>query len=238
MIVNFRRSASIAALACVALLGAACGGDDDDARTASEAEEAQAKSGEMERDMGDKDHDMGDMDKEGMHQAEATTGGAKAAAAGPRPTIYGHGAEASQATRVIEIKMSDDFRFDPGELHAKKGEVITFRVTNIGKLVHELTIGGENAQALHGLEMRSEEHSAEMGTGEMGSGEGHDPAHGAVDPAQLAELDKKAAAFLGVHVMPGETKELTWAFTGESPLIGCHIPGHWDAGMRGRVMVA
>ena len=37
----------------------------------------------------------------------------------------------------------------------------------------------------------------------------------------------------------GETKELTWTFTvaGEV-LIGCHQPGHYQAGMVGKIKVA
>jgi uncharacterized cupredoxin-like copper-binding protein len=41
-----------------------------------------------------------------------------------------------------------------------------------------------------------------------------------------------------VTVAAGETKELTWAFTEPGTvLIGCHQPGHYDAGMKGQITV-
>lgn len=182
-------------------------------------------------------------------------GPAEEAAPGARPTTYGHGADPSSASRVIEITLTDDFRFDPAEFEVAQGEVVTLRLTNTGKLVHELTIGGTKAQELHELEMRSEDHDMDMG-GEMDGAMGDDAAMGdhkamadpegaraddegggGPDATRIAELDAGAAAFDSVHVMPGETQELTWAFTGESPLIGRHIPGHWDSGMRGRIAV-
>lgn len=37
---------------------------------------------------------------------------------------------------------------------------------------------------------------------------------------------------------PGETKEVTWKFTVAGTfLIGCHQPGHYDAGMVGSITV-
>jgi len=37
---------------------------------------------------------------------------------------------------------------------------------------------------------------------------------------------------------PGETKSLVWQFTEAGKLeVACHIPGHYEAGMRSRVVV-
>ena len=39
-------------------------------------------------------------------------------------------------------------------------------------------------------------------------------------------------------IEPGETKELTWHFTeGGEVLIGCHVPGHYAAGMKAEISV-
>ena len=38
-----------------------------------------------------------------------------------------------------------------------------------------------------------------------------------------------------VMVAPGETTELVWTFgEGESLEFGCNVPGHFEAGMRGK----
>lgn len=41
-----------------------------------------------------------------------------------------------------------------------------------------------------------------------------------------------------IRIEPGETAELTWTFTDPGTvLMGCHEPGHYDAGMRGTITV-
>lgn len=122
---------------------------------------------------------------------------------------FGEPADAASADRVVEIDALDAFAFDPDEITVEAGETVTFRVTNTGAIPHDFTLGDEAMQDEHEAEM------AEMG-GEM---EMHD------EPNLLA-------------LEPGETKELTWHFTqaGEI-LIGCHQPGHYDAGMKATVTV-
>jgi uncharacterized cupredoxin-like copper-binding protein len=42
----------------------------------------------------------------------------------------------------------------------------------------------------------------------------------------------------GLVVQPGETKSLTWRFAEGGPVqFACHIPGHYPAGMKGRIRV-
>lgn len=42
----------------------------------------------------------------------------------------------------------------------------------------------------------------------------------------------------GISLKPGETKELTYTFAEASPtLAGCHIPGHYDGGMKAQITV-
>jgi uncharacterized cupredoxin-like copper-binding protein len=40
-----------------------------------------------------------------------------------------------------------------------------------------------------------------------------------------------------VTIPPGETVETTYTFDGDNLLFGCHLPGHYDYGMRGLVVV-
>lgn len=59
-----------------------------------------------------------------------------------------------------------------------------------------------------GDEAEQNEHEEEMAHGGMGHGE-----------------------MAGVMVAPGDTKELTFTFTPGEWLAGCHVPGHYPAGM-------
>jgi uncharacterized cupredoxin-like copper-binding protein len=114
---------------------------------------------------------------------------------------FGAPADPTDADRVIEIEAKDDFSFAPAEISVAVGETVTFRISNTGILPHDFTIGDEAMQA---------EHEEEMSGGEM---------HGGADPN-------------AVFLEPGETKELTFAFMDAGSLIvGCHVPGHYAAGM-------
>ena len=103
--------------------------------------------------------------------------------------------------RTIEVRMSDDLRFDPDEITVSAGETVRFVVTNDGRTQHEFLIGDELTQA------RFEE---EMG----GGGIRHEMDAGvSVDPGQA------------------ETFEYEFAEAGVELLAACHEPGHYDAGM-------
>ena len=125
------------------------------------------------------------------------------------PFTFGEPGIAVLADRVIEIETTDTLRFDPGALEVALGETITFRVTNNGLAAHDYTLGDQATQTEHGAMM------AQMGG--------------------MTMPDEPNAVVLQV----GETKELTWTFTvpGEV-LIGCHQPGHYEAGMVATITVA
>lgn len=112
---------------------------------------------------------------------------------------------------VIEITASDDLRFDRQEITVKVGDTVTFKVTNSGAIDHEFVLGPESVQMAH----------------EDANMEGM--AHGGMDAeGQLAAL----------AISPGQTEEATVTFEEPGELIfGCHIPGHYAAGMRGTVTI-
>ncbi len=118
----------------------------------------------------------------------------------------GQAADASKATRTIEIKQLDTRKFDPARIDVKKGETVTIRVTNTATSLHEFFLGDEKAQ---------EDHKKEMA---------------AMGDAEMKMSDTQSRLFME----PGESKSITWTFTdaGEIPF-GCHMPGHYDGGMRG-----
>ncbi len=121
---------------------------------------------------------------------------------------WGEPAEASQADRVVEIHMLDELRFEPASVDVKVGETVTFKVVNDGKLEHDFTLGDAETQ---------DAHDAEMAAGL--SGMGH---------------DQPNVMTLG----SGAGGELTWHFTAPATILyGCHIPGHYAAGMFGTLLI-
>lgn len=120
---------------------------------------------------------------------------------------FGSPADAADAVRLIEIQTTDALTFEPADIIVAVGETVTFRLSNDGAVIHDFTLGDQATQ---------DEHEAEMS--EMG-GMAHDEPNVATIPA-------------------GETVELTWTFGDEGTvLIGCHQPGHYAAGMIGRITV-
>lgn len=104
--------------------------------------------------------------------------------------------------RTIEVSMVD-IAFEPTSITVEDGETVRLRFTNDGQLRHDAFIGDEAAQARHGEEMAEDAHGG----------------HGQEDPD-------------AVTVESGGTAELVHTFTaGDTISIGCHQPGHYDAGM-------
>jgi uncharacterized cupredoxin-like copper-binding protein len=123
---------------------------------------------------------------------------------------FGDPMAGASATRVIEISANDDFTFFPSGATVTKGETVTFRVTNDGKIPHDFVLGDEQVQVEH------EEEMAEM-------------------DGDMAMHDEPNAFVLE----PGETKDMTWHLTADGEILfGCHQPGHFAAGMKGTVVVS
>lgn len=113
---------------------------------------------------------------------------------------------ASPATR-IEVTLTDGFEVQPDPMVVPVGVPVTFVVTNIGVLEHEIFFGDERAQ---------QEHEEEMQT--LG-GMVHDHEN-------------------GIGVKPGETREIVQTFEDAGALLaGCHLPGHYAAGMKATVLI-
>jgi uncharacterized cupredoxin-like copper-binding protein len=135
-------------------------------------------------------------------------GGNKAA----RPTSteekpFGREGDPKKVSRTVEVDMSDRMRFSPAELTVKQGETVRFRVKNSGKLMHEMVLGT----------MADLKEHAEMMKKHPGM-----------------EHDEPYMA----HVAPGRTETMVWQFTKAGEFFyGCLVPGHFDAGMMGKVKV-
>lgn len=125
----------------------------------------------------------------------------------PTPGATPAAPTASLAATRIEVELTDALKIEPTEISVPAGTPVTFVVTNTGAIDHEFFLGNEAAQAEHEAEM------VEMG------GMSHDEE-------------------MGVGVEPGETKELAVTFPeAGSILAGCHVAGHYAAGMKAAVRI-
>lgn len=107
-----------------------------------------------------------------------------------------------KASRTIEVDMVD-IAFEPSDIEVHAGETVRFVFTNAGDVPHDAFIGDHDAQADHAADMADD----------------HGGGHGDGDDA--------------ITVEPGDRAELTHTFSADDDelLIGCHQPGHYDAGM-------
>ena len=112
-----------------------------------------------------------------------------------------------KAHRTIMVDMNDTMRFTPDEIRVKVGEVIRFEHTNSGQLMHEFVLGTQKILDEHAELMKK---------------------------FPNMEHDEPSMA----HVAPGKTGVILWQFTKAGTFgFGCLIPGHYDAGMKGQVIV-
>lgn len=138
---------------------------------------------------------------------------------------FGHAAPAAQATRTVELTLGDMF-FEPKAVQVKAGETVRFVLVNKGKLLHEFNLGDAAMHARHQKEMLAMQQSG------MRMPTGMD--HGAMSGSTLMQHDDPNS----VMVEPGKTAELTWTFSKVSNLeFACNIPGHYQAGMVGKINI-
>lgn len=126
----------------------------------------------------------------------------------PRNAAIGKPGDARKIDRTITVDMLDTMRFGPADISVRRGETIRFVVVNKGVLPHELVLGTPEELKAHAEDMRKNPHA------------GHDDA-------------------AAVRVEPGQKKEIVWEFTTPGTVdFGCLLPGHFEAGMVGKVKVA
>jgi uncharacterized cupredoxin-like copper-binding protein len=120
---------------------------------------------------------------------------------------WGIAGDTKAAKRTIEIRMSDKMRFTPDRIEVRQGETIRLVHRNEGQLMHEFVLG---------TRQELDEHAAMM------------------KKFPNMEHDEPYMA----HVAPGKTGEIIWTFNRAGEFdFGCLIPGHYDAGMVGKVVV-
>lgn len=120
---------------------------------------------------------------------------------------FGRAADPKKARRTIRVDMTDQMRFHPAEITVRRGEVVRFMPVNRGQVLHEMVLGTMADLKAHAEMMRRH------------PGMEHDEPHMA-------------------HVAAGKTGEMGWQFTRAGEFYyGCLIPGHFEAGMIGKVKV-
>lgn len=122
-------------------------------------------------------------------------------------SALGKPGDPAKVNRTVEITMSDTMRFSPSSVAAKKGETIRFVLNNTGKLKHEMVLGSIK---------ELKEHAAMM--------------------LKMPEMEHADANMASVE--SGKTGELIWQFTKSGKFdFACLQPGHFEAGMKGKVVV-
>lgn len=139
---------------------------------------------------------------------------------------FGHAAPAAQASRTVELTLGDIY-FEPRSLDVKAGETVRFVLVNKGQLLHEFNLGDAAMHAAHQQEMLAMQTSGMLtSTGMQHQNMPHGD-HG------MAHDDPNS-----VLVEPGKTAELTWTFAKTDNLeFACNLPGHYQAGMVGKLTV-
>jgi uncharacterized cupredoxin-like copper-binding protein len=132
---------------------------------------------------------------------------AKPAAQSHEQKAFGKTGDPKKVSRTIHVDMSGQMRFTPAALTIKQGETVKFVVRNSGKTLHEFVLGTLPELQAHAELMKKF------------PGMEHDEPYMA-------------------HVPPGRTETIVWQFTkGGEFHFGCLLPGHFEAGMVGKINV-
>lgn len=128
--------------------------------------------------------------------------------AGGHASALGKPGDPKKVSRTVEITMSDAMRFNPPNVAVKRNETVRFVLKNEGKVKHEMVLGTIK---------ELKDHAALM-----------------LKFPEMEHADPNQAS-----VEAGKTGELVWQFTKAGTFdFACLQPGHYEAGMKGQVMVA
>nr|WP_244622938.1 cupredoxin family protein [Microvirga brassicacearum] len=121
------------------------------------------------------------------------------------------GDQSKPVVRTVEVSMkeTDDAKmlFEPNRVEIKRGEQVKFVLKNAGKVDHEFMLDSVANNAKHKIQM---EKNPDME---------HDDPNGA-------------------RLAPNGSNEIIWRFTKAGTFeFACLIPGHYESGMHGTVVV-
>jgi len=125
--------------------------------------------------------------------------------------MIGMPGDASKVTRTIAVTMKEtddgDMIFEPSSFNINQGETIRFAIKNAGELEHEFVLDTTEENA---------EHKALM--------------------AKFPEMEHDDPN--AIRLAAGEEGEIIWSFSNAGSLeFACLLPGHYESGMHGDVVV-
>lgn len=122
-------------------------------------------------------------------------------------TPFGREGDPAKVRRTIRFDMSDAMRFTPAAIAVKRGETVRLVATNKGQVLHEMVLGTPDELKKHAEMMK-----------------------------KFPDMEHEEAHM--THVKPGQTGAIVWQFTEPGEFqFACLIPGHFEAGMVGKVVV-
>lgn len=122
-------------------------------------------------------------------------------------TDFGREGDPKKVVRTIRLDMADTMRFTPADVTIRRGQTVRFVVHNSGKLLHEMVLGTAEALKAHAELMKKF--------------------------PEMEHADPNMA-----HVKPGAKGQIVWQFTKAGEFqFACLQPGHFEAGMVGKLSV-
>jgi uncharacterized cupredoxin-like copper-binding protein len=121
--------------------------------------------------------------------------------------VVGSAGDPRKVDRTIRVVMTDAMRFEPSSVSVNEGDTVRFVVQNKGKLRHEFVLGSEEELIQHAAMMNS-------------------------DPGMTHSAPNM------VPLNGGASGSVVWRFTTAGAVeFACLQAGHFDAGMKGTVVV-
>lgn len=122
-------------------------------------------------------------------------------------SAIGRPGEAGHVNRTVTLDMRDNMRFSPQDITVNRGDTVRFVIRNAGKIEHEMVLGSAADLKAHAQAMQ----------GSPGMQHAEDNA---------------------VSLAPDRSGQLIWQFTKAGVVdFACLEPGHFEAGMKGRILV-
>jgi uncharacterized cupredoxin-like copper-binding protein len=147
-------------------------------------------------------------DAEGQHRhSEHGTHAGDAAEDHAHAAVNGQPGDPAKVDRVIDMTMDDTMRFTPDRINVKAGETVRFFLKNAGKVSHEFVIGSMDELREHAEMMR-----------------------------RMPEMKHEEPN--SITLAPRQIGGVVWQFDRPGTVdFACLVPGHFEAGMVGKVQV-
>lgn len=147
----------------------------------------------------------------GLALSAALVGCGQAAKTASGGNATGNTDGVSGGAMLTTVAMLDNFRFQPDVIRVKQGEKVALVVDNLGALNHDFSVAKIPVTGVRGREKEAAHHMGGMKASDMAL-------HIAPEPKAKGTLEFTA------------TEKGTYDFF-------CTVPGHKDAGMKGKLIV-